>query len=343
MILPVFLPHLGCGQRCSYCNQTTITDSPFGGRDFGKLGQLLESQLSKLREPAEIALYGGNPCGLGHRDLTRLLSSFDPYRPSIASIRISTKPQTFTTEVIETLQRYRVRTVELGAPCFNEGILARLSRGHTVEDIFTACDLLRNSGFRIGLQVMVGLPGERAADIRRTAEEVIRLAPDFIRIYPLVVIEETPLFKDFLNGEFEPDTVETATAKAAYLHVQAWAHGVQTIKMGLTGNPGLGKSVVAGPYHPAFGYLVRSEAFYRAVVGRCRQSGLSGSMEVHVASADVPHLIGEKRRNLRRLAEEGVAVRWLPEPGARTGYFSLETAGRKENGSLSDGLATFPF
>jgi histone acetyltransferase (RNA polymerase elongator complex component) len=336
MIAPLFLPHLGCGRRCTYCNQDHITGGLTGG-----LEERIVRLFASLKGRAEIGLYGGNVLGLPPPELEAVLSLLDPYRDKVTSIRISAKPGPLGPEVTGILKKYNVRTIELGAPAFNNDILARIGRGHTAEDVRDTYRFLRAEGFETGLQVMVGLPGETARDVRETAANIVSLAPAFVRIYPLLVMEDTDLCRDFREGRFFPDTRQAAVAKSVFIHVSAWTHGIGTIKIGLTTNDVLLEKIVAGPFHPAFGYLVKSEAFRLALAQRCASSGFSGRVSVSLNRRDVAHLVGYRGENLDRLAESGISPVWVEEAGLEEGHFIVGRGSKKVKGSLADALYSF--
>ena len=197
MIVPLFLPHYGCGQRCAYCNQDYIADS-----EKGRIEERIARLLGPRPDQVEVALYGGNMLGLEPVRLEGLLRLFEPYRDRISSVRLSTKPIPPKREVIRLLKKYGVRTIELGMPSFNDNILAALKRGHTAVHSFAAYRRLREEGFDVGLQTMVGLPGETPRDVRQTSEIVDQLAPSFIRIYPLLVLHDTDLYREFIERSF---------------------------------------------------------------------------------------------------------------------------------------------
>lgn len=338
MIVPVFLPHLGCGQRCIYCNQDIITDSTKGDR----LEQRIASLLDPIESPVEVALYGGNPLGLEHESLKHLLALFGPYRNKISGLRMSARPGPVDRNTIRALKDYRVRTIELGTPTFNDRILDLLSRGHSSDDSRSSVRLMKEEGFETGMQVMVGLPGETDEDIRELVSAILDLAPAFIRIYPLVVIKDTPLCELFDSGVFVPDSLERAVSKAAFVYVSAWSRGIPTIKMGLTENPLLASCMAAGPYHPAFGYLVKSEAFRLAVTSVCEGLRVDGGVHLHVCASDVPHLIGYKSSNMQRLGNRWGSIVWDGSPSLEAGHFVVQAGGKTVEASLTDGLARTP-
>jgi hypothetical protein len=179
------------------------------------------------------------------------------------------------------------------------------------------------AGFAVGIQVMVGLPGETAQDIRSTVEQALRLKPAFMRIYPLVVLRGTFLHEAFLKNEFSPLSLQEAVQRALFIYLHAEAASIKVIKMGLTDNEFLKGEIVAGPYHPAFGYLVRSEAFYLAVLKVCKEHGLSGTVTIFLNKKDIPHLTGYRRSNLKRLEQQGLDVEWR-EGDLPPGHFQID-------------------
>lgn len=337
MILPVFLPHLGCGSRCIYCNQNHITTKTTSKDIEGQIASVFHGVV----EPAEVALYGGNPLGLAPRELEHLFGLFTPYSDKILSFRLSAKPKMVDRSYIDILKKNRVRTIELGIPTFNDTILSLLKRGHTAKEAALAYRSLKEEGFSVGIQVMVGLPGEVFADVKETTARVVRLTPAFIRIYPLVVIEDTELFHLYHVGRFDPEGIDEAVRKALFIYVTAWQQGIKVIKMGLTENDVLKDKIAAGPYHPAFGYLVKSEAFCLAVHERCRMAQLAGDIAIRLHPSDLPHLIGLRRRNLERLKNDDIIVAWSISRDENPGQFVLESGSKTVRGSLADALAAF--
>ncbi len=330
MIVPVFLPHLGCRQRCIYCNQHHITGK--NGKQDAK--ETIRKALDPVKARAEVALYGGNPFGLGTDGLARLFSLFEGYREKISSMRLSTEPIVPDARTIDLLKEHKVTTVELGIPAFSDEMLRALGRHHTLEDLFKTHEALIRAGFTVGFQLMVGLPGETAQDIRSTVQQVIRLSPAFVRVYPLVVLRDTLLYTAFQEKSFTPLSLAEAVRRALFIYLQAETHGIRVIKMGLTDNEFLKGEIVAGPYHPAFGYLVRAEGFYLAVSRVCKQHGLSGQITLLLNGKDVPHLTGYRRSNLKRFEEQGLHIEWREQESTPPRQFEILIGhGRSDSGA----------
>ena len=332
MIVPIFLPHLGCLERCIYCNQGHITGSQ--GID---VDGIVKKSLCSAKDKVEIGLYGGNIFNVEPAELKRLFECFNSHMEKVSNFRISTKPVPLRNETIEILKVNKVTVIELGIPVFNDAILEKLNRKHTVEDFYKAYCLLKEEGFRVALQVMVGLPDETMNDIRMTAEQIIRLSPHYIRIYPLIVLKDTPLYSMYESGLFVPIPFEEALKRAVYIYLNALKHGIKAAKMGLTDNEIIKERVVAGHYHPAFGYLVKSEAFYLAVKAKIGAASLKGDVTVRLNNRDIPHLSGNRRSNIKRFNEQGVCIAW-EKADVEEGNFVLHSGSKEIGGSIFDAL-----
>lgn len=336
MVIPVFLPHAGCNeQRCTYCHQGYITDI-----SEVDLRARIDGTLSGRSEPCEVGLFGGNIFGIEPAALERIFSFFDNYRHVINAFRISTKPLPLHEETIAILKQNGVAIIELGMPTFNDAILAAVNRGHTTEDLFYANDRLSNEGFRIALQFMVGLPGETQVDIYRTTENMIRLKPVYVRVYPLVVLRGTELYDLYKNGSFVPDNFDNILYRAIFIYLNALKAGIDVANIGLTANKPIGAAVAGGFYHPAYGFLVQSRAFRLAIEYKIKKLSNRHKVTVIIHRNDIPLLVGYKRENLAMFASSGTTLRWEASGDVR-GSFDLHNGSEKTSGTIIDALHTF--
>jgi hypothetical protein len=336
LIVPIFLPHLGCGKRCIYCDQGAITERN-GGDIHAIIRGALRGALEKQKGPFEVGLYGGNIFGIEPSILRELFLYFKAYSDLITNFRVSTRPSPLIRETIEILKESKVTIIELGIPSFNDMILKHLKRAHTVDDLYMAYNVLKEEGFDIGLQVMVGLPGERWGDIRQTANEVARLSPHYIRIYPLVVLKETELYDMYKDGLFMPIPIEEAVDRALLIYLTALTSNIKTIKMGLTDNIALKTRAIAGAYHPAFGYMVKSRGFFLAVKARLMDTSAKGRLTICLNRRDIPHLVGYNRSNIEMFKKEGIEIEWRCSD-MEMGSFLIEGDGMTVEGTVYDAL-----
>jgi histone acetyltransferase (RNA polymerase elongator complex component) len=303
------------------------------------LPSLIQKSLEKINVDFEVGLFGGNIFNVESSVLKMLFQYFDKFSERILNFRISTKPIPLNAEIIRILKENKVTVVELGIPVFNDAILEKLNRGHTVEDFYRAFYLLKNEGFHVALQVMVGLPDETMEDIKETARQIIRLTPHYIRIYPLVVLKNTPLHRMYKEGLFVPIQFEEAIERATYIYINALRHNIKTVKMGLTDNELIKESIVAGQFHPAFGYMVKSHAFYLAIKTNIDAASIKGDVIVKLNSADIPHLIGHKRMNIEMFKERGIYIAWEKQDIER-GSFILCSNSTIIKGTIFNVLST---
>lgn len=260
----------------------------------------------------EIAFFGGSFTAIEKNIQEELLQVAYEYikQGKVESIRISTRPDAINKEILKMLKKYKVKTIELGVQSANNYILKRANRGHTFEDIKRASKLIRLYGFTLGHQMMVGLPESTRIDEINTAKALIKLKPKMIRIYPVLVVKNTQLEKEYLEGKYQPLTLVQSIEICKELVRMFADKNIEIIRVGLQNTdeistPGEGKSeVVAGPYHPAFRQLVESAMWYDAIVNKIKKLNVKvKEVQVTVNPIDVNNVIGHKKINLLNLKE----------------------------------------
>lgn len=260
----------------------------------------------------EIAFFGGSFTAIEKNIQEELLQVAYEYikQGKVESIRISTRPDAINKEILKMLKKYKVKTIELGVQSANNYILKRANRGHTFEDVKKASKLIRLYGFTLGHQMMVGLPESTRIDEINTAKALIKLKPKMIRIYPVLVVKNTQLEKEYLEGKYQPLTLVQSIEICKELVRMFADKNIEIIRVGLQNTdeistPGEGKSeVVAGPYHPAFRQLVESAMWYDAIVNKIKKLNVKvKEVQVTVNPIDVNNVIGHKKINLLNLKE----------------------------------------
>ena len=261
-ILPIFIPHAGCPHQCVFCNQRTISGQKTAALPGAKAQIQRWLQWLRPSKANEAAFYGGSFTGLDMDLQKQLLALTDELLEQgiIGSVRLSTRPDYINAEVLSLLREHGVELVELGVQSLDDAVLQRAERGHTVEAVYTAHKLLKEYGFKTGIQLMVGMPGQDFASVQDTAARVAQLRPDIARIYPLLVIKDTPLAHSYEQGAFVPLSLEEAVEQSAYLYKTLTQAGIKVIRIGLQPDEELcaAGNIVAGPFHPAMGELVKS-------------------------------------------------------------------------------------
>lgn len=272
-IIPVFVPELACPNRCVFCNQQNISGTlchPTAEEVTG----IIRRNLSTIPpgNHVEVAFFGGNFTGIERGLQEAYLDLVQPFirEGRTQSIRVSTRPDYIDVQALELLQRYRVKCIELGAQSLDGEVLKLSGRGHSADDVRRASDLVRQHGFTLGLQMMTGLPGDTPEKSIYTAKEIVKLGAENTRIYPTLVIRDTMLEKMYLSGRYDPLSLEDAVSRSADLVPLFLEAGVKILRIGLHPAEGFmdSSSLVAGPFHVAFGEMVYSEVWRRIFSSR---------------------------------------------------------------------------
>ena len=313
-IIPVFVPHLGCPNDCIFCNQRSISgEQRMITKEDVKV--TIEFYLKNIRDKEakkEVAFFGGSFTGIDEKKQEEFLQVAYEYvkQGKIQSIRISTRPDYINKNVLKRLKKYKVETIELGVQSANDFILKRCNRGHTFEDVKRASKMIRWYGFKLGHQMMVGLPESTRIDEINTARELIKLKPKMVRIYPVLVIKNTKLEKEFLEKKYTPLTVVQAVETCKELVSMFNKKGIEVIRVGLQNTEEItdpnveGSEVVTGPYHPAFRQLVESGLWYDAILAKIKKLNVKvKKVQVTVNPQDVNNVIGHKKENIKKLKE----------------------------------------
>ncbi len=202
----------------------------------------------------EVAFYGGSFTGLDKKVQSVYLEVANKYikRGDLDSIRISTRPDYISESCLSILKGYGVGTIELGVQSMIDEILISSGRGHTAMDTKKAVRLLKEQDFNVGLQLMPGLPGDTRQTINGTTLEVISLSPDFVRIYPTLVVRGTPLERMYAEGRYKPWSLKDMLNVCGNMLAQFKNAAIPVVRVGLQHTSELEENVVAGPYHQSF-------------------------------------------------------------------------------------------
>jgi histone acetyltransferase (RNA polymerase elongator complex component) len=321
LVIPIFLPHAGCPHRCVFCDQSSIT----GARSKKRPGKDIRDQIEAFlkfktarRNKVQIAFFGGNFLGMPADEIKRLLADAAEYVADgrVDSIRFSTRPDTIDHQRLDLIRNFPVTTIELGVQSMDEGVLSATKRGHSAADTEKAVQCLKELDYEVGVQLMVGLPGDTPERLTASAKRIARLKPDFIRIYPTVVLKASPLAAGYRKGEYVPLSLDEAVSRTKNLYLLFNGENIRVIRMGLQASEDLenGSTILAGPYHPAFGHLVYSEIFLDMAVAQIESSALNtGSISIRANPGNVSKLRGLRNRNIEILKKkfgfESVVVR----------------------------------
>lgn len=335
-IIPIFVPHLGCPHQCTFCNQKEISGQT-KQVTANDVKETIEYYLKNFKDDSkyvEVAFYGGSFTAIDEKKQNELLEATNEFikQGRVNSIRVSTRPDYIDKSILKRLKKYNVKTIELGVQSANDYILAKCQRGHTFDDVKKASKLIRLYRFVLGHQMMIGLPESTKLDEINTAKALIKLKPKIVRIYPVLVIKNTLLAKEYEQGEYIPLTVEQAVDRAKDIMQLFNNAKIEVIRIGLQNTEEItdpseeSSQVIAGPYHPAFRQLVESGMWYDEIVKKIKKFNIK-VMQVTIKAnpENINNIIGHKKENVLKLKEfYDVDVIVKPDENIKKGKFEVE-------------------
>ncbi len=305
--IPIFIPHLGCPNQCIFCNQRHIS----GQIDFresdveGQICEVLRTVDDKT--DAEIAFFGGSFTGIDRDLMIRLLDVAQGYIDAgkVSGIRMSTRPDYISEEILDILGRYTISCVELGIQSMSESVLSYLKRGHTTNDTKNAINLLKKKGIPFVGQMMVGLPTASLSDELACAEFICKSGAVGARIYPTLVFSQTELESLTVSGEYQPLSIDEAVCRSAQVLDVFVKNNVPCIRIGLCESENLhsDKSFIAGPNHPSIGEMIKSELYMKLILDNLNGKSISDAITIKCPRGATSQIIGNKRKNIIKLKE----------------------------------------
>lgn len=317
--ISIFIPHAGCPNKCSFCDQKAISGSS-KAPGAAEVFELLRAQAPNLEArgmTAEIAFFGGSFTAIERGYMESLLNvaaravkRFPVYN----GIRCSTRPDCVDEKIADVLKGYGVTAAELGAQSMSGEVLEANDRGHTAEDVRRASEMIRSRNIELGLQMMTGLFQDTPEKCLFTADEFIKLRPQTVRIYPTVILKNTRLGELFEQGEYKSFSFEETVELCAALLRKFTEKGVRVIRMGLHASPEVEREMLGGVYHPALREIVESRIFREDLTARLVRFP-KGKYKVYTDPKNLSKAIGQKRSNIEALAKLGYEIEFKAKPG----------------------------
>ncbi|RII35132.1 radical SAM protein [Clostridium chromiireducens] len=310
-IIPIFVPHEGCPHNCVFCNQDRIT-----GAEEEVTAETVENTIDNYlstivnkEATIEVSFFGGTFTGIREekqRELLKVAKDFKD-RKLINNIRLSTRPDYINDYILSYLKEYGVDIIELGVQSLDEEVLKEAGRGHNVNDVMVASRLIKEYGFVLGHQIMPGLPGDTYEKDINTTKESIKIKPDICRIYPSLVIKDTPMEKMYISNKYSPYSLEEAVNVSKVMYDMYRRNGINVIRIGLQPTESIneGKDIVAGPFHPSFRELVEGSLLVDMILENMREEK---GAEIHINSKDLSKLYANKKIYFNKLKEENKII-----------------------------------
>lgn len=310
--ISIFIPHIGCPHQCSFCNQRTISGAqhaPSGD----EVRQICEAALAEAKTPqnSEIAFFGGSFTAVPRDYMTELLEAAQPFIGvgKFRGIRISTRPDCIDREILELLRDYSVTSIELGAQSMSDKVLEANERGHSAADVEKASRLIREYGFELGLQMMVGLYKSDMADEFETLDRIIAVRPDTVRIYPIVILEGTKLAEFYKSGKYRTFSFDEVTEFVSAAMMRFEHENIKVIKCGLHASEFVEKDMVGGFYHPAFREICEGHIYRRRMENIITEDYIGKTLVFAVNPSCISKAMGHKKANAEYFGKSGITIK----------------------------------
>jgi histone acetyltransferase (RNA polymerase elongator complex component) len=307
-IIPIFLPNVGCRDRCLFCNLKVAAEgppSPSSVRDF------IERSLSGFRSnkkkgERQVAFYGGSFTAMDPEDQVSYLQEVQPFLASglVSSIRISTRPDALDEGGLALIREFGVKTVEIGAQSMMDQVLLLANRRHLAEDTVSAVSRLRRQGFEIGVHLMIGLPGDTLECFLESLSRVIELRPDFVRVHPALVLKSSGLELLWRTEKYSPLSLDEAVQWLKKGLQKLEAASIPVARIGLQPTKELERDLLAGPYHPALRHLVESAILFDRAKHLLQTAPKESQVTFLCHPKDVSNLRGQRNENIEKLKKE---------------------------------------
>ncbi|MEE0267918.1 MAG: radical SAM protein [Bacteroidales bacterium] len=319
--IPIFIPELACPNRCIYCNQRHISGQLQAVKPE-EIKQIIEQHLATFIRPSEVelAFFGGSFTGIDEKDMLTYLQIVQPYieQGEIKSIRISTRPDYINEKILDILQQYNVKDIELGAQSLNEEVLAFAKRGHTVKDVENASQLIKSYGFSLGLQMMIGLPLDTVEKSKETAKKILKLGAESTRIYPTLVINNTDLADLYRQNKYKALSLDEAVDWTTEIYKIFSQSSIKILRIGLHPSEALinGTELLAGPFHVSFKELVLTkiwqEKFEKLPIN---------TKTILVNPREINYAIGYNSKNKQLLQKKFPYLKFISDSNVELGTF----------------------
>lgn len=308
-IIPIFVPHRGCPHDCIFCNQKKITGVQTDVDDV-MARDIIERNLKTIKEGShiEIAFFGGSFTAIDIKVQKSLLTVAKEYvdKGIVKDIRLSTRPDCISHEILKMLKSYNVSIIELGVQSLDETVLLESIRGHKSNEVYESAKLIKEYGIKLGLQMMIGLPTDSFEKCMYTAKEFVKMNPYCVRIYPTLVVKETGLENLLNDNKYSPFTLEESIYIVKKLLVLFYKNNINVIRVGLQSSEDiqLGKAILSGPYHPAFRELVEGNIIKDYLECLVKEYNIKENITINTSNKNISKIIGNRKVNSIYLKEK---------------------------------------
>ncbi len=198
-----------CKQKCIYCDFISYSNKNDLIEQYIKaLKQEIKNNAQNVSEYEITTIYigGGTPSYIESKQIAGILETItQSYNvKKTAEITIEVNPGTATKEKFQDYVETGINRISIGLQSCNDDLLKMIGRIHTYEDFLNTYNLAQEVGLKnINVDLMIGLPNQTLEDVKDSLERIIKLSPEHISVYSLIVEEGTPIEKKIRKGELK--------------------------------------------------------------------------------------------------------------------------------------------
>ena len=194
-----------CKQKCHYCDFISYCDKDEMIEDYIEAVKN-EIELQKIKSQiTTIYIGGGTPSYIDSKYLKEIMQEIRKKNVSEeAEVTIEINPGTATLQKLKEYKKIGINRLSIGLQSTQNELLKQIGRIHDFEQFLETYKMAREVGFKnINVDLMIGLPKQRIQDIKENLEKIIKLNPEHISVYSLILEENTPLYEKYINKEIE--------------------------------------------------------------------------------------------------------------------------------------------
>ncbi len=322
----VFIPHEGCPNQCSFCNQNAITGRALPPT-VAQVEKICIEVMNSGKRGCELAFFGGSFTAINPEYMYSLLDLAERYVKLgvFSGIRFSTRPDCIDSQLMINLRPYTITAIELGCQSMDSQVLSLNKRGHSSDDVIKAATLIKSEGIDLGVQMMTGLYGDSHEKAVLTAKSLIALEPKTARIYPTVVLPNTYLAQLVQEGSYNPPSAMQSVPLVAELIELFEGSAIDVIRVGLHAEKQLEEDMIAGAYHPAFRELCDNYIMLGRVKRLIKDLHIPlGEIIIQVPKGKLSKMIGQQRKNILELEELGYKAKIKENPQLKSEEIIIE-------------------
>ncbi len=194
-----------CKAKCYYCDFVSYSNKKELYEEYVQavIQEIRDRDLSKYSIDT-IYIGGGTPSILGNKSISKILKEIMPYTKKETEITIEINPGTADKEKLKEYKKAGINRLSIGLQTTKNELLKEIGRIHSYEEFLEVYKTARKIGFsNINIDLMLGLPNQSLEMLRDTLEEIIKINPEHISIYSLILEENTRLFEKINKGELK--------------------------------------------------------------------------------------------------------------------------------------------